>query len=283
MCVEAVNIPDDEVASRKGCGIHELVDYTGAVVSVPVLSSICLVLPSSECRKMPGGGAEKVFCLDMAHMELGPLSQASVSTVESCRVVSPTAADASAHRSTHGLKSDQDAAVAVNGTSLYDAVHVEAERAHSNAGTDDEDDDEGTQHSRLSRMSSLGRVAATGNKSTHLSLGDHVEGMRFKKTLSLRRSDGGLVVGSYVLQPAEDRARSDAGLRSESWMQGLNSQQVARSVHGGMAFFREAASRADTSMHAGQQAYSSRTVHGGTAHAAALAGQPGGIFVQGHS
>jgi hypothetical protein len=214
-------------------------------------------------------------------MDLGPLSHASVSTVESYKAKSPTAADASAHRNAHLLKSDQDAAVASNGLSLYDAVHVEAAHAHSNAGTDD--DDEGTQHSRLSRMSSLDRVAATGNKSTHLSLGDHIDGARFKKTLSLRRSDGGLVVGSYVLQPCESHAGVVAGLHSESWMQGLNSQQVARSVHGGMAFFREAASRADSSMHAGQQAYSSRTVHGGTAHAAALAGQPGGIFVQGNS
>lgn len=149
------------------------------------------------------------------------------------------------------------------------------------------DDEDGTQHTQASYSSALDRVAQTGNRSTHLSRisgegGDSASMHgRFKKTLSLRRGSSGLLVGSYVLEPLED------GILKGSWMQGITKagrteQKAAKSVHGGIAFFREAATKADSSMHLAT-ACSSRTVHGGTAHAAAQGNQPGGIFYQGHS
>lgn len=269
-----------------------------------------------------------MFCLDMAHMDLGPLSRAStVSTVDS-RVVSPTSPDASAHHSSsnhHLRRADSTsgagdastggaakaaaggagvgaaaAAGVING-SLYTAAgglqRGNSAVAVAAIGEDDDDtatDYEGTQHSTLSYTNALERVAQTGDRSTHLSTSSHLAGeplvdapaqqsARFKKTLSLRRSASGLVIGSYVLERAEDsRAATDGGSGAKpSWL--AADEKHARSVHNGAAFFRAAASKADSSMHGiTSTTCTSRTVHGGTEHAAALRGnQKGGIFVHG--
>jgi hypothetical protein len=247
---------------------------------------------------MPGGSEERVFKLDMAHMELRPLSQSSIGPDSSHKATSPTAADHSS--SGHIFRSDSanNAAAAAgpvlapNG-SLYGAVAA-MPRANSSLATstigehEATDDEDGTQHTQASYSSALDRVAQTGNRSTHLSRipgegGDSASMHgRFKKTLSLRRGSSGLLVGSYVLEPLEN-----GGISKGRWMQGITTaaraeQKAAKSVHGGVAFFREAATKADSSMHV-TTACTSRTVHGGTAHAAAQGNQPGGIFYQGHS
>lgn len=257
---------------------------------------------------MPGGSEEKVFCLDMAHMDLGPLSQSSFSTVDSIKAaggpLSPSA-DGSLHHSgstsfhcsgsNHVLKQDtipagsSPGAVAAANGSLY-ATHgagpaVPSSLAASTIG-EHEETDEGTQHSALSYMNSLERVAVTGDRSTHLThTSSQIEDApalqgRFKKTLSLRRSNSGLVVGSYVLEPSDDDKTAGRGWLNGITHEGRVAERQARSVHGGVAFFREATVK-DSSTHKGA-ACNSRTVHGGTAHAAAQgAAQPGGIFYRG--
>lgn len=249
--------------------------------------------------------------LDMAHMDLGPLSAASTDTNDSSlhkAGLSPAAA-ADIHTTTtssshHGIfRSDSAnatplaaAAAAPNG-SLYGAPLSGRRIGEHEAAAEEDDDGEGTQHTQASSKSysnALDRVAQTGNRSTHLQHissggadGAALQG-RFRKTLALRRSDSGLVVGSYVLEPMDS---SSSAAAKSSWMQaamqsaggGANSR-AARSVHGGAAFFREAASKADSSTHVVKaSACTSRTVHGGTAHAAAGGGgnQHGSIFYQG--
>jgi hypothetical protein len=244
-------------------------------------------------RKMPGGSEERVFKLDMAHMELGPLSQSSMGPDNSHKAMSPRAADHSSHifRSDSANNAAAGPVLAPSG-SLYGAAAA-MPRANSSLATstigehEATDDEDGTQHTQASYSSALDRVAQTGNRSTHLSQipgeGGDTASMhgRFKKTLSLRRGSSGLLVGTYVLEPLEN------GMSRGSWMQGITAagraeQKAAKSVHGGVAFFREAATKADSSMHVAT-ACTSRTVHGGTAHAAAQGNQPGGIFYQGQS
>jgi hypothetical protein len=256
---------------------------------------------------MPGGSEERVFVLDMAHMDLGPLSAASTDTNDSSLhkpgLASPAAA-ADIVRSDSANATSLAAAAAPNG-SLYGAPTTTLpQRANSLAastiGEHEEDGDidlEGTQHTQASSKSysnALERVAQTGNRSHHLQRisgegggGGHDASLqgRFKKTLSLRRSESGLVVGSYVLEPMHS---SSSGVAKNSWMPGAlsagGSSRAARSVHGGAAFFREAASKADSSTHVVKaSACTSRTVHGGTAHAAAAGHQDGSIFYQGQS
>lgn len=254
--------------------------------------------------------------LDMAHMDLGPLSAASTDTNDSslhkAGLASPAAA-ADIHTNTgssHIFRSDSAnatslaaaaAAAAPNG-SLYGAplpqrtTSLAASTIGENEAAED-NDGEGTQHTQVSSKSysnALDRVAQTGNRSTHLQRisgegGGGADGAlqgRFRKTLALRRSDSGLVVGSYVLEPMDSSISSAA---KSSWMQAAMSagggSRAARSVHGGAAFFREAACKADSSTHVVKaSACTSRTVHGGTAHAAAGGGnQHGNIFYQGQS
>jgi len=245
---------------------------------------------------MPGGSEERVFCLDMAHMELGPLSVSSVASLESCKatpLTSPTAADTALHRSSSsgsGLirRGDVVAGIPFNG-SLY---AVPTSVAASAMGEHDTDDDAGTQHSTMSHLSSLERVAQTGDRSTHLTRtntagepSDVATAARFKKTLSLRRDESGLLVGSYVLELSDDTPAANGILKKSSWLNGITQEgraadRAARSVHGGVAFFRQASVK-ESSMH-GAVNCNSRTVHGGTAHAASQGlHQPGGIFYKG--
>lgn len=245
---------------------------------------------------MPGGSEERVFCLDMAHMELGPLSVSSVASLESHRatpLTSPTATDAGLHRSSSsgsGLirKGDVVAGVPFNG-SLY-AIPTSVSAAA--IGEHDTDEDAGTQHSTMSQLSSLERVAQTGDRSTHLTRTntageplDVAPAARFKKTLSLRRDQSGLLVGSYVLELNDDYPAANGMLKKSSWLNGITPEgraadRAARSIHNGAAFFRQASVQ-ESSMH-GAINCNSRTVHGGTAHAASQGlHQPGGIFYKG--
>lgn len=241
-----------------------------------------------------------MFCLDMAHMELGPLSQTSVSTIESYRATSPTAAEASQRSSHTPFRSDSasGAGVLPHNGSLYTVPVLTSASSISPAtigeyeATDGEDN---TAHSSISYSNALDRVAATGDRSKHLSRisgeGEDSAALsgRFRKTLSLRKSDSGLIVGSYVLERMDDVPDKLLSPRP-SFVQLLSARgssdggKKSRSVHNGAAFFREAASKRDSSMHVTPSACTSATVHGGTAHAAGLAGQqPGGIFYQGLS
>lgn len=225
---------------------------------------------------MPGGAAgEKLFCLDMAHMELDAHSVHNTISVACSPATSPFASDAGA-----------GAAAAA-------------------------DDD--TQHSTTSYTSSLQRAAAAGDRSTHLTGGGArasaagavpglLEGsVRMKRTLSIQKSSSGLLVGRYILERTPYCSTDGGGqmwLGSEG---GATSMGKARSVHAGTVFF-DAAARASEggsvrakasfaggstraggyhstggieadAVHAGN-----RTIHGGTAHAAAHATTRGTFY-----
>jgi hypothetical protein len=196
-----------------------------------------------------------------------------------------------------------------NGGSLYGpALHAPGSTislAHAGstftASTIDEHEatDEGTQHNMASMHTGRDRSTRAGSKHVHTSGGVSGEVLveealqgRFKQTLSLQRSHSGLVVGSYVLESVNsgNGGPNSSGPSVSKWLNSITAngraaQKAAQSVHGGVAFFKEAADKADVSVRAGMQhssACASRTVHGGTAYAAAQGpSQPGGIFYQG--
>eukprot|EP00878_Enallax_costatus_P011766 GHUV01012282.1.p1 GENE.GHUV01012282.1~~GHUV01012282.1.p1 ORF type:complete len:518 (+),score=113.09 GHUV01012282.1:1083-2636(+) len=249
--------------------------------------------------RMPG--PEKVFCLDMAHMDFGALSISTVTTpIGSPRVSPPHSPKSAAAFGT--------ADISVRSERRYSAFG-EGSRHSARGGTaaafptsiDGTDPEEGTQHSALSYASSLQRAASAGERSTHLTsiIGapDIPTTGKLKKTLSLRKQDNGLLVGKYVIEVndansgAGDFVRSNsAGLRLTQAATSLLSNigiggaaAHARSVHAGRAFFAEAAA-AGGSVHGKRMALTSlhenKTVHGGTAHAASKQ-QKTGIFYQG--
>lgn len=264
-------------------------------------TSICFILC---CRKMPGGGSDKVFCLDMAHMDLGALSISTVaSPVGSPRVSPPHspkhAADAAAISSADiSIRSGRRYSAYGEG-SKHSVRNSAGGKYGDTAGTDA---DEGTQHSTMSYASSLQRAASMGDVSTHLTsmvgVPDIPTTSKLRKTLSLKKEDGGLVVGKYILE-ANDASSGARTLQRSSSMgarvahaaaaagQLLSNMKVgsaaahARSVHAGRAFFDEAAAGSVHGRWTGLGVVKeNKTVHGGTAHAAGKL-QKTGIFYQG--
>lgn len=246
-------------------------------------------------------GPDKVFCLDMAHMDLGALSISTAATP----VGSPRESTPNSPKSAAALAS---ADVSVRSGRKYSAVGEGSRHgARGSSATayassvDGTDADEGTQHSAVSYASSLQRAASAGERSTHLTsiIGapDIPTTGKLKKTLSLRKQDNGLLVGKYVIELNDGNSGDDdlersgsAGIRLTQAATSLLSHigigsaaSHAKSVHAGRAFFAEAAATGG-SVHgkrAGLTAvHESKTVHGGTAHAASKQ-QTSGIFYRG--
>jgi hypothetical protein len=228
---------------------------------------------------MPGGNVDKVFCLDMAHMDLAPLTISDM-----CKGSVP--------ESPSSIAAADKAHMAV--ASPFQALSFAAVGSDAFPGSDLE----GTQHSSASHADSLHRAASAGDRSTHLTSmagAPQLTSGRFKKTLSLQTSSSGLLVGKYVLEPSDDDTAHGPHPRVQSWLSNMGSGQLAlkkaRSVHAGRAFFNEASHHhveARQTDGAGgdvpvQPMHFSRTVHGGTEHAAvkAAAGQSRDAFYHG--
>eukprot|EP00775_Hariotina_reticulata_P003264 gene3264-3542_t len=101
----------------------------------------------------------------------------------------------------------------------------------------------------------------------------------FKKTLSLKTSSSGLLVGKYVLEPSDDDTTHGPSAGMQGWLNSIGSGQAAlkkaRSVHAGRAFFNEASHHngegllaTDAAGGPAREPRGNRTVHGGTEHAA---------------
>eukprot|EP00879_Flechtneria_rotunda_P017926 GHRR01018788.1.p1 GENE.GHRR01018788.1~~GHRR01018788.1.p1 ORF type:complete len:455 (+),score=139.31 GHRR01018788.1:2185-3549(+) len=279
--------------------------------------------------KMPGSGADKVFCLDMAHMDLGPLSisTAAPRSPWGSPPPSPSAAAAAGDASIRGtafgdvsecssrwrtstpaadisVRSSASRQGMADGATLDAAIVAGAVSPFASSPIDEhlQLSMEGTQHSAVSYLShtdSLQRAVSAGDRSTHLSSvvgAPDLPTGRFKKTLSLKRSSTGLLVGRYVLEPsdhggtlyANHLAATKGCLVSSShgWQSVANNVAVAAekraaSMHAGMAFFNEAAVRFDASLRGGNAAAATslnHTVHGGTAHAVSKHNQTGPFY-----
>jgi hypothetical protein len=278
--------------------------------------SLTLLLLST-CRKMPGGGLDKVFCLDMAHMDLKTLSVSPPGSPKAAAAgrAAAVAADAGADVSISSAKlkagsaaGDQSLRNGVPGSGS--ATPVFAGLAAGD-GSIDEDRLEGTQHSTVSCASSLARAASAGDRSTHLTTivgaPEVLSTGRFKKTLSLKEGKNGMLVGQYVLEPAEAPTSPTSSSffagggsllgrgSNTSWLASIGmgaAAQQARSVHAGNAFFNAAGASAagdKSTSKAGRVAAAAaaaalaanKTVHGGTAHAATKHSAKGGIFYEG--
>ncbi|KAF6262200.1 hypothetical protein COO60DRAFT_660797 [Scenedesmus sp. NREL 46B-D3] len=270
------------------------------------------------CRKMPGGGLDKVFVLDMAHMDLGsiaispacsPPGSPRAATAASAAAAAAGAADAGADISISIARLKAGSAAGIVGGDS--ATPVFAGLAAGDGGIED-DRLEGTQRSTASCASSLARAASAGDRSTHLTtvagapevLSTH----RLKRTLNLTEGKNGMLVGQYVLQPADaptspspSSAHAHGGAlgtgSGTSWLASIGigaAAQQARSVHAGNKFFNAAtagggpAGDRSTSrsgrvaaVAAAAALAANKTVHGGTAHAATKQSARVGIFYEG--
>jgi hypothetical protein len=231
---------------------------------------------------MPGGSEEHIFCLDMAHMDLGPLSHAD-------SITESILASSSVHMAAASGAAAAAAADAAGADAAAGGRSATASPSDGELGAD-----EGTHHSTHSCSSALDRVAQSGDRSYHYSTSGGGEAMpvassaaassRYRRALSLRKSEGGLLVGSYVLQPWEPGSKGGRSGGGGTLLGKGASSRYARSVHGGVAFFNKAADcSVNGRLGAAQPAYiASKTVHGGTEHAARQGrDHNGGIFYQG--
>ncbi|WIA14928.1 hypothetical protein OEZ85_001641 [Tetradesmus obliquus] len=282
---------------------------TGEFATIDLLVDL-----AQKHRKMPGGGLDKVFCLDMAHMDLNKVAMSPPGSPLAAAAAAVRAADAGADISIgsarHKAGSAGGDASLRNGSAAAGSGSATPVFAGLGDGSIDEDDTlEGTQHSTVSGAScssSLARAASAGDRSTHLTsiagAPDVQSTGRFYKTLSLKESKNGMLIGQYVLQPADGPSSPLSGTASvpagnsllgrsssNSWFGSLGvgaAAQQARSVHAGNQFFNAAGER---SIRGGRVAAAAaaaalaanKTVHGGTAHAATKEATAGGIFYEG--
>lgn len=237
----------------------------------------------------------------MAHMDLGPLSISPMCSPPGSPKGSAAAA-AGADASIRSSRGKASVVVGAGDTSIHSRADTAAAASsagggglYGTAGTASGTEDEGTQHSAISYASSLQRAASLGDRSTHLTQvvgAPELPTGRFKKTLSMKRSPSGLLVGKYVLEPS-DGGSSVGGLFAGNSHHGgtgfLASIGVGsaaatqvRSVHAGNAFFNAAVAAAPDKSTGAASAHANKTVHGGTAHAATKqTARGGGIFYQG--
>jgi hypothetical protein len=245
---------------------------------------------------MPGGGLDKVFCLDMAHMDLRHITISPSCSPPDSPKAAAADADAGADISISSAKHKAGGAGSGTATPIFAGLGA-------GDGSINEDRLEGTQHS----TSSLARAASVGDRSTHLTTvagaPEVLSTGRFKKTLNLKEGKNGMLVGQYILEPADAATSPSSSVHggsvlgrgsNTSWLGSIgvgSAAQQARSVHAGNAFFNKAATgsgaaaRDRSTSRAGRGAAAvsaaNKTVHGGTAHAATKQSAQGGIFYEG--